>query len=216
MVVFVISPSGKVWAFHDLHVSSNNDYLTGWYPRADGRRTVVTNAIVNGAGGHGRVREYDPEFNLLWQATLQLPAVGYLYGGQRTADGGLVQLAKSGAGVGLLRVNPWSHDSCVAAGKCAEPEPAGCADGNPCTFDNCLPVSGCTPVLHKLACNDGDFCTAGEQCVSGSCVGQPTVCDDNLGCTADACEAGKGCTFVPLPDGIVCATGKVCVAGACQ
>ncbi|MSQ85185.1 MAG: hypothetical protein EXR77_20300 [Myxococcales bacterium] len=42
-------------------------------------------------------------------------------------------------------------------------------------------------------------------------------CVDTNPCTSDLCDADHaGCYHVPLPDGITCATGKACQAGACQ
>ncbi len=44
-----------------------------------------------------------------------------------------------------------------------------CDDSNPCTTDSC--ISGkCQNANNNLACDDGNSCTLGDQCVGGSCT----------------------------------------------
>jgi subtilisin family serine protease len=76
-----------------------------------------------------------------------------------------------------------------------------CDDRNPCTTDSCDPVSGC----HHIAladgdvCDDGNLCNGHELCRAAIC--QPGValdCNDEEPCTADTCEAARGCVHTPL------------------
>ena len=80
----------------------------------------------------------------------------------------------------VLRVDPWGHSSCSAAGGCAELTPKTCDDGNACTFDICSPTAGC---VHNVAPN-----------------GAP--CDDGNDCTVETCSAGK-CSFAAKHAGYV-------------
>ncbi len=107
-------------------------------------------------------------------------------------------------------------DTC-AGGVCNhDPDHALCDDGNDCTFEVCIPSwGGCTTFELSGACEDGDPCTLGDQCVSGLCQpGAPLNCDDGNDCTADACTAGN-CTYTPL-DGASCDDGNLCTQGTCQ
>ncbi|MBM4371885.1 MAG: hypothetical protein FJ098_09535, partial [Deltaproteobacteria bacterium] len=74
-----------------------------------------------------------------------------------------------------------------------------CDDGNACTTDACLGAGGCEHVaLDGVECPDGNLCTLGDECVLGTCVGQPVACDDGNVCTDDACDPGTGdCVFSP-------------------
>jgi len=42
-----------------------------------------------------------------------------------------------------------------------------------------------------LPCNDGQFCTAVDTCLNGTCTGTGSPCDDGLVCTQDNCSAGS-------------------------
>ena len=44
------------------------------------------------------------------------------------------------------------------------------------------------PINNGQACDDGLFCTSGEACVAGQCVGLPKDCGDGIGCTNDSCD----------------------------
>ena len=103
-----------------------------------------------------------------------------------------------------------------------------CKPGDPsaCVAPTCDPADGLCklkPVKEGLACTDDDICTLAETCEGGACVqlagGASVVCDDNDGCTDDACVKGKGCTFVnneaPCDDGDPCEKDDVCSAGGC-
>jgi hypothetical protein len=44
------------------------------------------------------------------------------------------------------------------------------------------------PVANGTICNDGLFCTVGDSCQNGICVGTPRDCSDGIGCTNDSCD----------------------------
>lgn len=79
------------------------------------------------------------------------------------------------------------------------------------------------PTNEGAACDDTLFCTVGDHCAAGQCVGDPKVCAS----PADACmtgqcdEAGNACIVVPGNDGAACddanacTQGEVCNAGQC-
>jgi hypothetical protein len=74
-------------------------------------------------------------------------------------------------------------------------------------------------VPHTRGCDDGDACTTGDHCQSGSCVGTPVDCDDLNDCTQDICSGGS-CShgFVPGPcdDGSPCTDPDTCSGGVCH
>ncbi len=86
-------------------------------------------------------------------------------------------------------------DGACAAGK------AKCDDNNSCTSDACDPVNGkCTHNNLQLGakCDDGDVCTAGDQCNAGKCVGGNDSCTyTNVFSDPFACGAPAKWTFVP-------------------
>ena len=46
---------------------------------------------------------------------------------------------------------------------------------------------------NNAQCDDGDLCNGGEACEAGECVaGVALVCNDNNGCTDDACDPDVG------------------------
>ena len=110
-------------------------------------------------------------------------------------------------------------DSCLD-GVCAAGLAANCNDGNPCTDDSCEANGGCVHTDNSLACDDGDVCTVGNQCVGGECVATGILaCDDGNVCTVDLCDSLIGCTHQPGPgicdDGNSCTTGDHCDGGKC-
>ena len=68
-----------------------------------------------------------------------------------------------------------------------------CSDGNACTLDTCVPLSGqCTHTDTTGACDDGDDCTI-DACGGGACVGTPTNCPGTV-CGNGIIEKGEGAT----------------------
>ena len=98
-----------------------------------------------------------------------------------------------------------------------------CNDQELCTTDTCNPLlaGGCVFTPNGLQCEDGDPCTLGDNCGSGTC--QPGMgqldCDDGNECTADTCVPGDGCknsNAVGLcNDGDPCTEGDFCANGQC-
>ena len=115
----------------------------------------------------------------------------------------------------------YDGDSCTVGdtcklGKCEPGVAIVCVDGDVCTDDSCDPAVGCVFTVNQAPCNDGNACTSGDACALGKCVsGPPIVCNDQNGCTKDACAPSKGCEFSPLPDETPCGAGLVCMGGKC-
>lgn len=143
--------------------------------------------------------------------------------------------------------NACTTDVCGGDGKCAHtPVNGACSDGDMCTTGDrcvngeCKPVgvldcpdkacnsswcdseTGCTyeAVQDGLPCNDASFCTSGDRCQAGLCVGDPTAsCDDGNPCTTDYCDPVAGCVnennTATCDDGLVCTENDVCSNGTC-
>jgi hypothetical protein len=93
-----------------------------------------------------------------------------------------------------VATNTWSvrpgqcfiDDACVPVGTVnpAQPCERCVADSDQSTW---------TPVSQG-SCGDPSVCSAGGQCVAGTCVGAVDACEDGFGCTTGACDAVGGCT----------------------
>jgi hypothetical protein len=125
----------------------------------------------------------------------------------------LVDACAGGLCVGST--DPCSGLVCDEAGdRCVECLAASdCNDGNPCTDDVCT-NNVCSNPPNTLPCEDGLFCTAGDTCSNGVCVGgadpcaPSLLCDENLG-SCVVCLTNADCD-----DGNVCTT-DTCVFGSC-
>jgi hypothetical protein len=95
-----------------------------------------------------------------------------------------------------------------------------CDDRNPCTSDNCDPVSGCFSLDNADPCDDGDACTLNDTCEQGLCAGQePVQCQPLDQChVSGQCDSVTGqCTNPVSPDGIPCDDRNLCTrADSCQ
>ena len=98
-----------------------------------------------------------------------------------------------------------------------------CDDGNVCTADGCSATTGAciyAPVS-ELPCTDGNPCSLGDSCTSGSCSpGAAKVCVSAGNCQAAACDSSTGaCVTVDLAGpctGVdACVTGQTCQGGQC-
>jgi hypothetical protein len=64
-------------------------------------------------------------------------------------------------------------------------------------------------------CDDGLFCTIGDTCTGGFCVGAPNPCPTGTPCTMGTCdETTKSCVSTPISNGGACNDGDPCSAGA--
>jgi hypothetical protein len=127
-----------------------------------------------------------------------------------------------------------THDLCDGAGGCEYPvREDRCLIGKACYEDGELnPENKCLGCVSPTSttewsnadgaeCDDGNFCTSGDQCMGGACVGLlPNPCDDKNWCTDDSCDPVKGCVHVAndrsCSDGNACTVGDYCEKGKCQ
>ena len=98
------------------------------------------------------------------------------------------------------------NQDCIVADTC---NTGRCDDGK------CIEVPA-----NGLPCDDGDPCTADDECADGICTGTSLICDDGNPCTTDACRHDDGaCQFLPregpCDDGSLCTTGDFCQDGHC-
>ncbi len=134
-----------------------------------------------------------------------------------TADGGCLHVANAAA---CDDGNACTMGDHCAAAVCAHQGLANCDDDDVCTTDSCDPGEGCLHLLNTAPCDDGDICTTVDFCQLGACLGSNQLnCDDGNECTADTCEPGAGCQFLPVAgdcdDGTACTLGDVCFQGLC-
>ena len=114
-------------------------------------------------------------------------------------------------------------DACVATQR---PNGERCgAAGDACTWSECWwGTCALQQAANHAPCADGDACTAGDECLMGSCVpGSPVACDQAPACRASAgCNPATGaCEYPAGSDGQPCADDgdacsvDTCVAGTC-
>ena len=107
--------------------------------------------------------------------------------------------------------------ACLHASDCA-PLTNACNKGD-CLNNICV----ATPTNELGPCDDGLYCTDGDTCTMGVCVGTPKVCSGADSCHVGTCdETTKACTIMPGNDGALCSptdpcfTSGSCVAGTCM
>lgn len=118
-------------------------------------------------------------------------------------------------------------DACTMNDTCVANQCQGtlivCSDDDVCTTDSCDPITGCSfePDTGP-SCDDGNLCTTGDTCLSGTCTGTAKTCGDGNQCTLDSCDESSGnCvnTIVdqqPCNDSIACTDNDKCnSAGEC-
>lgn len=105
-------------------------------------------------------------------------------------------------------------DTCLG-GECIKSQPLPLDDGNPCTEDSCVKGELVHTALLEGQCDDGNECTTGDTCITGTCTGgDPVTCVVGP-CMADAtCVPGEGCVESPLPVGAFCGSDNACVVSA--
>ncbi len=112
--------------------------------------------------------------------------------------------------------------SCVE-GQCGKGAIAPCPDdGSACTLETCASAAGgcvSVPFPDGADCDDGDACTVGESCASGTCEGGAgRLCPgDAANCQVGVCDTATGCGLALASDGEACDDGEPCTAGdACS
>jgi len=121
-------------------------------------------------------------------------------------------------------------DTCANSACTAGPKKT-CDDSNACTNDSCTKATGAcvndAAPLQFQPCNDGNACTTGDFCNSGTCtpLGNKN-CNDNNPCTDNSCDPVKNCVYTANvlscnADNNACTVNdtcaaKVCVAGAAK
>ena len=107
------------------------------------------------------------------------------------------------------------EDSCVN-GLCEPGVALVCDDENTCTDDTCAPESGCLFVSNDdNDCSNEDACDGLESCVEGECIpGDAPVCDDQVDCTDDSCDAELGCQYLPNDES--CDDANPCTDNICD
>ena len=101
---------------------------------------------------------------------------------------------------------------------------ADCDDGNGCTDETCEIESGrCFVTTREGPCEDGLYCTVGDQCVNRICVSgsaDDALCEDGTPCTDHVCDAEQGCqsttNTATCDDGVACTLDDVCSDGVCS
>jgi len=108
-------------------------------------------------------------------------------------------------------------DGCTTDDACREGECSGTAkdcshlDGL-CKRGDCFPDNGqCVQISADDGddCDDGLYCTTGDQCLSGECVGTDRDCSDGDVCTADQCNETEDECQNPLDPGAGTTEGPV-------
>ena len=109
-------------------------------------------------------------------------------------------------------------DACKG-GKCVPGKKVVCDDGEICTVDKCVPLTGkCakTAAVDGLLCEDGAKCTHGDRCKKGVCqAGALLSCDDFNPCTDDSCEKSNG-KCLNANNTATCEDGNICTTDQCK
>jgi hypothetical protein len=133
--------------------------------------------------------------------------------------------------------NPCTQNDACKAGNCKGTDVTKGLQLLPCQAVSCDPSSGqlnYAGAPDGAICDDSDPCTKGDVCASQVCKGANLVCNDNLPCTDDLCDAKKcsagpnnttvcgQCVFPqktdgdPCDDGNKCSSGDACNVGKCN
>jgi cysteine-rich repeat protein len=120
---------------------------------------------------------------------------GTLEGAETCDDGN--DVAGDGCSADCQQEVGWS---CVGEPSVCTLVPPGtpCDDGNPCTSNDVIGLSGScqgTPVEDGTACDDGNACTTADACQAGFCTGGPAVTCE----ACFACDPAAGCQPSPRP-----------------
>ncbi|NOX71689.1 MAG: S8 family peptidase [Candidatus Micrarchaeota archaeon] len=106
-------------------------------------------------------------------------------------------------------------ESCVS-GSCQPGVPIDCSSlddqCNTGVCDESLDACTAQPKADGTPCDDGLFCTVGDSCQDGACMGGAQMnCNDGNDCTTDSCdEENDICEHTNVPDGTLCDDGLFC------
>jgi hypothetical protein len=138
--------------------------------------------------------------------------------------------------------DPCTGDGACLAGACQKGPDACALLATDCTDAMCQPGVGCMTqnkldgtfcgqsscsngqcaaghcaiqaINEGMTCDDGQFCTIGDSCRMGHCIGDARVCPTSVSCSTGTCdEAGGKCVETPIPDKGLCDDGDACTAG---
>ncbi len=122
-------------------------------------------------------------------------------------------------------LNACTQDSCDS-GSCTY-SALSCNDANSCTVDSCDSAVGC--IFDQAAaeggfCDDGLFCTQGETCQAGTCIGGSATDCSIFGdqCNLAKCDEVNDICYsdpqggISCDDSKFCTTGDECLSGICQ
>ncbi len=110
------------------------------------------------------------------------------------------------------------EDTCDGEGACMGGLDKTCSEyGNACNSGYCDEEGDACATEQKApstVCDDGEWCTQGDHCSEGECVGDMMkACPGGL-CQVGVCDDGKdACTLAPAPAGTPCDDGKACTEG---
>jgi hypothetical protein len=114
------------------------------------------------------------------------------------------------------------NDKCLSGSCSGDPNPCAPPE-NPCLIGMCNEFNfscSAVPGNNGMGCEDGNFCTGGEVCQNGQCVGgQPAndglACDDANGCTGGTTCLNGTCEN-PQSEIMQCGTGDSCCPSGCS
>lgn len=102
--------------------------------------------------------------------------------------------------------------------------PGGCAHLDATCLQGTCGEAGCEAVPVPGDCDDGLWCTVGDRCEAGSCIGEPVVCAAKDSChiagscdpTTGRCSEPRKANGTPCDDADHCTEGEACGAGVCS
>jgi hypothetical protein len=126
-------------------------------------------------------------------------------------------LTKTGYDLNLIRTDAWGNVIWAQTYGSSLPE---FATGVVLLSDGGFAVAGRTfntaPIAPAFRLVRTDPWGQATCAAAGVCAGTlASTCDDSNPCTADLCDAAKGCTHADLPNGATCGAGTTCTDGAC-
>jgi hypothetical protein len=183
--------STLVWTGNEMIAWGGCDFSGNCPTNAGGRYRVATDSWLPVSHGPDAPAGRDGH-SAVWTGTEMIVWSGYTTSGQASTGGRYNPVADTWIPT-LLGPNVpdprdqhtavWTGTEMIVWGGGSEGDsvltntggrysvPLTCDDNNPCTDDSCDPVSGCvhTP-LDGVPCDDGNLCTSGETCHSGTCT----------------------------------------------